>query len=585
MFPFCYLLFPKKPLAADEIFSTQRDQGKFSTRHTASGVLSHVDGNLASLSGFLPQDMLGKSIMDFYHPEDMPLLKEVYETIMTKGQTAGASFCGKPYRFLVHNGCYITLHTKWTSFVNPWSHHLEFVIGHHQVVKGPSNPNVLIANATDLQNPINDTIINDSKIISNAILKLLTEPVSRPSDTVKQEVSKRCKALASFMETLMDEVTNTGVKTDLTLELPVESDLTFSERDSVIICEVSPHHDYADSKSSSETPPNYNQLNYNENLQRFFDSRPATTYNEHDNLKLEQQDADRATVSHCFGESGGSESAGNLSSASNTGNMESITNTSTGTSSGSHHQYLPHQLTEAMLCKHNEDMEKLIIKRHKVAKTGTKTGEKGKKGLDKNNEFHPHGVKRSGSHSWEGEAFKTSKQHHLNDAQKTSIPNQMNAQLYQNTNIELWPPFSVSLNTTQTTHTTSHGQFAAASNIFPTVYYIPTPQEQSLQYMQSYHSMVYGHIYPPMMYQTMSFQPSVTKTSHNEPMFNSAYQFDKNISVPVLQQNNPVPIHNTSHTQTHNTFQRPPSQATSVKADMGSIASASLVNKVSNLIH
>lgn len=29
--------------------------------------------------GFLPQDMLGHSILEFYHPEDMPLMKEVYE--------------------------------------------------------------------------------------------------------------------------------------------------------------------------------------------------------------------------------------------------------------------------------------------------------------------------------------------------------------------------------------------------------------------------------------------------------------------------------------------------------------------------
>lgn len=46
----------------------------------------------------------------------------------------------------------------------------------------------------------------------------------------------------------------------------------------------------------------------------------------------------RANLSptQCFGESGGSESAGNMSilSASNA-NMESITNTSTGTSNGS----------------------------------------------------------------------------------------------------------------------------------------------------------------------------------------------------------------------------------------------------------
>lgn len=41
--------------------------------------------------------------------------------------------------------------------------------------------------------------------------------------------------------------------------------------------EISPHHDYYDSKSSSETPPSYNQLNYNENIQRFFQSKPLTT--------------------------------------------------------------------------------------------------------------------------------------------------------------------------------------------------------------------------------------------------------------------------------------------------------------------
>lgn len=60
------------------------------------------------------------------------------------------------------------------------------------------------------------------------------------------------------------------------------------ERDSVMLGEISPHHDSCDSKSSSETPPSYNQLNYNENLQRFFDSRPRTltTSDESSDLKV-----------------------------------------------------------------------------------------------------------------------------------------------------------------------------------------------------------------------------------------------------------------------------------------------------------
>ena len=571
---------------SDEIFTGQGEHIKFTTRHTASGVLSHVDGT-ASLLGFLPQDMLSRNIMEFYHPEDMPLLKEVYETIMVKGQTAGVSFFGKPYRFLTHNGTYTTIETEWSTFVNPWSHHLEFVIGYHHVKTGPSNPNVLAS--TEMQSQFPEKVINESKLIRDEILKLLSEPVMRPNDTVKQQVSKRCQALASFMETLMDEVTKSGPRADLKLDLPQEADLTsFSERDSVmLIGEISPHHDYFDSKSSSETPPSYNQLNYNENLQRFFDSRPITVA-EPENMKMDQTDteADTRTANlspmPCFGESGGSESAGNMSSASNA-NMESITNTSTGTSNGS---YNPPTLTEALLCKHNEDMEKLIIKRHKVARI-SKGGEKNKKAMEQ----HSHGVKRSGSHSWEGEVHKTSKQQHIVEAQKSVAPflnqNMINPQPYQNANVDLWPPFSVSLTTIQSTHTTTHTTRFATSSIIPTVYYIPQNMStqdqhgsiQTVQYMPGvlYQSMVYPH--PSTFYQ-MQFQPTQIQSSINESVYNATFQFDKsgNIPVPVLQRI-PTPIGSGSQNQS-TTFQRPPSQATSVKADMGS-TSASVVNRVS----
>lgn len=112
---------------------------KFTTRHTASGVWSDIDGASVGAFGYLPQDIIGKPVMDFYHPDDLPQLKEVYVTVMQKGQTAGAMFCSQPYRFLIKNGNYVTLETEWTSFVNPWSRHLEFVIGHHRVMQGSYN--------------------------------------------------------------------------------------------------------------------------------------------------------------------------------------------------------------------------------------------------------------------------------------------------------------------------------------------------------------------------------------------------------------------------------------------------------------
>lgn len=119
---------------ADEIL--QHRSPKFTTRHTAAGTLSHIDGTSVGAFGYLPQDIIGRPIMSFYHPDDLPMLRDVYGTVMQQGQTAGASFCSKPYRFLVQNGNYVTLETEWTSFVNPWSRQLEFVIGNHRVMQG-----------------------------------------------------------------------------------------------------------------------------------------------------------------------------------------------------------------------------------------------------------------------------------------------------------------------------------------------------------------------------------------------------------------------------------------------------------------
>lgn len=84
----------------------------------------------------MPQDILGKSILDFYHPDDLMLMKGVYEILMNSSRVMDGKFLSKPYRFLIRNGCYITLETEWTSTFNPWTRKLEFITGSHSVLRG-----------------------------------------------------------------------------------------------------------------------------------------------------------------------------------------------------------------------------------------------------------------------------------------------------------------------------------------------------------------------------------------------------------------------------------------------------------------
>lgn len=48
-------------------------------------------------------------------------------------QYAGQPFDHSSIRFCARNGEYIILDTSWSSFVNPWSRKVSFVIGRHKV--------------------------------------------------------------------------------------------------------------------------------------------------------------------------------------------------------------------------------------------------------------------------------------------------------------------------------------------------------------------------------------------------------------------------------------------------------------------
>lgn len=478
---------------------------KFSTRHSAAGQLTHVDGAAVGAFGYLPQDIIGRSIMDFYHPEDMHLLCDVYATVMRTSSTAGASFCSQPYRFLIRNGNYVTLETEWTSFVNPWSKKLEFVNGLHRVLTGPKQCDIFSGplNSSNVgKRKFDGHILAVARQLTHKILHLLAEPISRPTAPLTNEVTKRCQALASFMETLMKEVSS---QPELKLDLPQESELTISERDSVMLGEISPHHDYYDSKSSSETPPSYNQLNYNENLQRFFSSKPSTFSDgaaaaaaaavEETSSKSDvspertatQRSTNMSPVQRFEAASGDSGSAAeNCSSGSNGPPDSATTNTNGSRTGASSDSYLPIVLTEMLLLRHNDDMEKCMIKKHR--ETRNRGGDKIK--LEKTQDSAVSGcsgaavpagtLKRSGSRSWEVDANKFTKQQHMNETsggeQPIEATPKADAELLLNvarqSATNLWSQFSFF----NPTNAGGLKQYipACPTGILPAVYLMPT---------------------------------------------------------------------------------------------------------------
>lgn len=55
------------------------ERRSFSIRHTDTCNYNFVDPAAITLLGYLPQDMIGASVFDFYHPHDLSVLTGIYQ--------------------------------------------------------------------------------------------------------------------------------------------------------------------------------------------------------------------------------------------------------------------------------------------------------------------------------------------------------------------------------------------------------------------------------------------------------------------------------------------------------------------------
>lgn len=517
-----YKIPDEKILNCDKVF----------IKHNNLCQISYVNDEILPKFGYLPHRIMGRSIFNFYHPEDLPYIKKIYSDLLKDNSNSKQKITSKPIRFRCQNGFFATVETEWSTFINPWTGKLEFITGHHCVIQGPPQPDV--CTIVDIQEPylISDDKFKHSKIIQDEIHHMLDKPVIEHVTQTKNKVSPEPKGLSSFMESLIKNTVTPVRPNEFKLEVtPIEN---ISERDSVMLGAISPHHEYSDGKSSSETPPSYNQLNYDDNIQRFFESKPKTSpsHSKSDDTK----NSDKNKMSESSETSGDSEAFSKGAGAAGP--------------SGNRNHTLYHQklkLTEESLTKHNADMEKKMVQKHKEQKLNIKYKNK----QIQEDSLGPHGVKRSGSHSWENEPFKSAKQshgHHHGDAisrnysgdcttaRTSKHPN--TSTCISTTSINLWTPLNCNVNSPMISTPNS----LSTSNLVPHLYIpydaskmgsnIPGHSIPGIPYVSPF-------VYPlPLpMYSPMLPFYSPLPMNNMQPQPNPLLQ--SRMPVPDVQQNQP----------------------------------------------
>uniref|UniRef100_A0A8U8AUP4 Period circadian protein homolog 2 n=1 Tax=Geospiza parvula TaxID=87175 RepID=A0A8U8AUP4_GEOPR len=181
----CCVLLAEKVHSGYEAPRIPPDKRIFTTTHTPTCLFQDVDERAVPLLGYLPQDLIGTPVLVHLHPNDRPLMLAIHKKILQYG---GQPFDYSPIRFCTRNGDYITMDTSWSSFINPWSRKVSFIIGRHKVRTGPLNEDVFAA-----PNYTEDRILHPSvQEITEQIYRLLLQvqqglcpflPCSHPAGT------------------------------------------------------------------------------------------------------------------------------------------------------------------------------------------------------------------------------------------------------------------------------------------------------------------------------------------------------------------------------------------------------------------
>lgn len=97
---------------------------EFLSRHNSDGVITFVDPRCINVIGYQPQDLLGKDILEFCHPEDQSHLRESFQQVLKlKGQVLSVM-----YRFRMKNREWMLIRTSSFTFQNPYSDEIEYII-------------------------------------------------------------------------------------------------------------------------------------------------------------------------------------------------------------------------------------------------------------------------------------------------------------------------------------------------------------------------------------------------------------------------------------------------------------------------
>ncbi|KAK7133237.1 hypothetical protein R3I94_015190 [Phoxinus phoxinus] len=179
--PLTYLVLICEPIPHPSNIEVPLDSKTFLSRHTLDMKFSYCDERITELMGYEPDDLLNRSVYEYYHALDSDHLTKTHQNLFAKGQATTSQ-----YRMMAKKGGFVWVETQATVIYNPKNSQPQCIVCVNFVLSGIVEGDVVLS----LQQTMTEPKVEASKV---DILKLL-KPDSLKCPMESSDLYEKLKA-------------------------------------------------------------------------------------------------------------------------------------------------------------------------------------------------------------------------------------------------------------------------------------------------------------------------------------------------------------------------------------------------------
>ncbi|XP_037536549.1 endothelial PAS domain-containing protein 1b [Nematolebias whitei] len=129
-----------EPISHPSNIDAPLDSRTFLSRHSMDMKFTYCDEKVTELMGYAPEDLLGRSVYDFYHALDSDSVTKNHHNLCTKGQAVSGQ-----YRMLAKNGGYVWVESQGTVIYNSRNSQPQCIVCVNYVLSDIENKSVVFS--------------------------------------------------------------------------------------------------------------------------------------------------------------------------------------------------------------------------------------------------------------------------------------------------------------------------------------------------------------------------------------------------------------------------------------------------------